>query len=86
MLKIQDVIALFPEDTVFASDDEAYYDIYNFLTTFSGKTQNEKLQGITPEKRREMVKLMHQKVNQLDEVTEQYWSDEMESIIQNILR
>ena len=86
MLKIQDVIALFPEDTVFASDDEAYYDIYNFLTTFSGKTQNEKLQGITPEKRREMVKRMHQNVNQLDEVTEQYWSDEMESIIQNMLR
>lgn len=82
----EDVIALFPEDTVFASDNEAYYDIYNFLTTFSGKTQNEKLQGITPEKRREMVKLMHQKVNQLDEVTEQYWSDEMESIIQNMLR
>ena len=82
----EDVIALFPEDTVFASDNEAYYDIYNFLTTFSGKTQNEKLQGITPEKRREMVKRMHQNVNQLDEVTEQYWSDEMESIIQNMLR
>lgn len=86
MLKIQDVIALFPEDTVFASDDEAYYDIYNFLTTFSGKTQNEKLQAITPEKRREMVKLMRQKVNQLNEVTEKHWNDKMESIIQNILR
>ncbi len=72
----ENVISLFPEDTVFKSDNEEYYDIYNFFTSFSHKAQNEKLKAIAPEKRRELVKSMRQKVSLLDELTEQYWSDD----------
>lgn len=73
------VIGLFPQGTVFKSDSAEYYDIYNFLGTFSHKVQNEKLKTIAPEKRREMVKLMRQKVRILDKLTEQYWQDDSEA-------
>ena len=73
------VIELFPEGTVFKSDSEEYYDIYNFLGTFSYKVQNEKFKTIAPEKRREMVKLMRQRVKVLDELTEQYWQEDAEA-------
>ncbi len=72
----ENIISLFPEETVFKSDSEAYYDIYNFFTSFSYKPQKEKLKAIAPEKRRELVKAMRQKVSLLDELTEQYWSDD----------
>ena len=74
----ENVISLFPEETVFKSDNEEYYDIYNFFTSFSHKVQNEKLKAIVPEKRREMLKLKRQKVSLLDELTEKYWSDDSE--------
>ncbi len=74
----ENVIALFPEETVFESDNEEYYDIYNFFTSFSYKAQNENLKAVSSEKRRERVKTMRQKVSLLDEVTEQYWSDDSE--------
>jgi len=74
----ENVMSLFPEETVFKSDNEEYYDIYKFFTSFSHKAQNEKLKAIALEKRREMVKLMRQKVVFLDELTEQYWSDDSE--------
>ncbi len=72
----ENVISLFPEETVFKSDNEEYYDIYNFFTSFSHKAKNEELKAIAPEKRRELVKLKRQKVRFLDELTEQYWSDD----------
>lgn len=74
----ENVIALFPEETVFKSNNEEYYDIYNFFTSFSHKAQNEKLKAVAPEKRREMVKAKRHKVSFLDELTEQYWSDNTE--------
>lgn len=74
----ENVISLFPKETVFRSDNEEYYDIYNFFTTFSHKTQNENLKAIVPEKRREMVKAMRQKISLLEELTEQHWSDNSE--------
>lgn len=74
----ENVIALFPEETVFNSDNEEYYDIYNFFTSFSHKARNEKLKAVTPEKRREMVKLMRQRVSLLDALTEKYWGDDSE--------
>lgn len=73
------VIELYPEGTVFKSDCEEYYDIANFLQTFSHKPQNERLRTIEPEKRREMVKQMRQRVNDLDEITAQYWLDDVEN-------
>ncbi len=72
----ENVISLFPKETVFKSDNEEYYDIYNFFTSFSHKAQNEKLKAIAPEKRRELVKSKRQKVSLLDELTEQFWSDD----------
>ncbi len=74
----ENVIKLYPEGTVFKSDDEEYYDVYNFLQTPSYNVQNEKLKMIAPEKRREMVKLMQQNVRILDDLTEPYWSDTSE--------
>lgn len=76
--RFENVISLFPEETVFKSDNEEYYDIYNFLTSFSYKAESEKLKAIAPEKRRELVKSMRQKVSLLDELAKQYWSDSSE--------
>lgn len=76
--RFENVISLFPEDTVFKSDSEEYYDIYNFFTSFSHKAQNENLKAIAPEKRRELVKSMRQKVNLLDELTGRYWGQAAE--------
>lgn len=75
----EDVIKLFPDDTVYKSDSEEYYDIYNFYNILSYKVQNEKLKVIAPEKRREMVKLMRNKMKILEELTQQYWSDDSEA-------
>lgn len=74
----ENVISIFPKDTVFKSDSAEYCDIYNFFTTFSHKAQNEKLQSMDPVKRRELVKLKRQKVSLLDELTEQYWNYDSE--------
>ena len=74
----ENVISLFPKETVFKSDNVEYYDIYNFFTSFNHKVQNEKLKAITPEKRREIIKLKRQKIRILDELTVQYWSDDSE--------
>ena len=74
----EDVINLYPEGTVFKTNDAEYYDLYNFLQTLSYKVQNEKLKMIAREERREMVKLMRQNVRILDNLTEQYWSDHSE--------
>lgn len=73
--RFENVISLFPEGTVFRSDNEEYYDTYNFLTSFSHKTESEKLKVIAPEKRRELVKSMRQKVSLLDELAKQYWGN-----------
>ena len=74
----ENVISLFPEDTVFKSDSEEYYDVYNFFTSFSHKAQNENLKAIVPEKRRELVKSMRQKLNFLNELTGRYWGESTE--------
>ena len=74
----ENVIKLYPEGTVFKSDDEEYYDVYNFLQTPSYNVQNEKLKMIAPEKRREMVRLMQQNVRILDDLTKPYWNDTSE--------
>lgn len=75
----RNVISLFPEDTVFQSDSAEYCEIYNFLTSFSYKAQNEKWKTIAPEKRRELVKFMQKNVSFLDELTGQYWSEASEA-------
>lgn len=66
------VIKLYPEWTVFKSNDAEYYDIYNFLNILSYKPQSENLKRIEQEKRRDTVKLMRKNVTYLDDLTEQY--------------
>lgn len=74
----ENVIKIYPEGTVFKSDDAEYYDICNFLQNVSYEAQNEKLKMIAPEKRHEMVELMRQNVGTLDDLTELYWNDNSE--------
>lgn len=69
------VTALFPEFTVFKQDDASYYDICNFLQSVSIKVEDERLNQIPKEQRRELVKQVRQKVNQLDELTESVWGE-----------
>jgi len=69
------VTKLFPEYTVFKADDDAYYDICNFLQSFSIKVSDERLNNIPKEKRREMVKEMRKNLDVLEEITEAYWSE-----------
>ena len=69
------VIALFPEFTVFKQDDATYYDICNFLQSVSIKVENERLNQIDKEQRRELVKQVRNRVNQLDELTESVWGE-----------
>ena len=72
------VIRIYPEWTVFRSNDAEYYDIYNFLNTLSYKPQDEKLKKITQEKRRDTVKLMRDSIGNLDVLTEKYWGSHSE--------
>lgn len=76
--RFENIISLFPEGTVFRSDNEEYYDIYNFLTSFSYKAESENLKSIAPERRRELVKSMRQNISLLDELVKQYWNDSSE--------
>ena len=69
----ENVLSLFPEETVFKSDCSNYYDIYNFLTIFDYKVENEKLKLIDPQKKREMVKQTREKIVFLEKLTSQYW-------------
>lgn len=66
----ENVIALFPEFTVFQSNDSTYCDIVNFLQNTRFKVQDERLNSIAPEKRKEMVAQVRQKLNRLEDMTE----------------
>ncbi|MBQ7774870.1 MAG: hypothetical protein IJ379_03025 [Lachnospiraceae bacterium] len=74
----ENVVSLFPEHTVFKADDAAYYDICNFLQSFSIKVQDERLKDITSEKRRAMVKQMRSSLNALEDLTEPLWGEQAE--------
>lgn len=74
----ENVIALFPEYTVFKSDDNAYYDICNFLQSASIKVHDERLRCIAPDKRKEMVKRTRQNLNMLEDLTEQIFNNDLE--------
>ena len=68
----ENVIACFPEDTVFTNDGN-YCDTINFLQNARFKVSNEKLNAISLEKRKEMVKKIHQYLEELEQMTEPLW-------------
>lgn len=51
----ENVIALFPDFTVFHSNDSTYCDIVNFLQNAHFKVRDERLKSISKEKRKENV-------------------------------
>lgn len=71
----EEVISMFPEYTVFKSDDAGYYDICNFLQSAGIKVQDERLKSISSEERRAMVKQTRKKLDALEELTEAFWSE-----------
>lgn len=77
-LAFENIIKLFPEYTVFKADDSAYYDIVNFLQSANLKVHDERLKGISLEKRREIVKQIHKSINILEDLTEPLWRDSSE--------
>ena len=74
----ENVIKVFPEYTVFQSDDTAYYDICNFLQSVGFKADDERLKSIPLEKRKEMVKQIRQNIDSLEDLTEPLWGDSAE--------
>ena len=68
----ENVISCFPKDTIFSNDDN-YCDTINFLQNVRFKVSNERLNGISPEKRKEMVKNIHHSLDELEQLTEPLW-------------
>ena len=68
------VIACFPEGTVFENTAK-YYDLYNFMQTYSYKVQDEKLKAIPTEQRRALVKQFRSAIDELEEITEKHWNN-----------
>lgn len=70
MLKIEDVIKDLNDldEATFAQLSDKLWELGNL----------DDIKAIVPEKRREMVKAMRQKISLLEELTEQHWSDNSE--------
>lgn len=69
----ENIIKIFPDYTVFKSDDAAYYDIVNFLQSPSLKISDERLKCITLEKRKEMVMQIRKRLDILEDLTEPFF-------------
>lgn len=78
-IAFENVISLFPEYTVFSNEDASYYDIINFLQNARFKVSDERLNSIKPEKRKEMVVSIRQRVNTLEALTEPLWGSGAEN-------
>ncbi len=66
------IISYFPENTVYIND-ENYCDTVNFLQNTWFKVSSEKLNVISLEKRKEMVKSVHRYLEELEQMTEPLW-------------
>lgn len=73
MVMFENVIAVFPEGTVFSNDNGSYYDVINFLQNARFKVSNEKLNSIALDKREEMVDSIHERLDILETLTEPLW-------------
>ena len=69
----ESIISLFPEYTTFSNEDESYYDIVNFLQNAHFKVNDERLNHITIENRKAMVRLIHQRIDRLEDITDPLW-------------
>ncbi|WP_195599760.1 hypothetical protein [Longibaculum muris] len=69
----ESIISLFPEYTTFSNEDESYYDIVNFLQNAHFKVNDERLNHISIEKRKAMVRLIHQRLDRLEDITDPLW-------------
>ena len=74
----ENVIALFPEHTIFKANDTAYYEICNFLQSASIKVHDEQLRLIPLDKRKEMVKQTRKNLNILEDLTRQILNNDFE--------
>lgn len=74
----ENVIKVFPEYTVFKSNDAAYCDICNFLQSAGIKIDDERLKSIPLEKRKEMVRQVRQNIDRLEDLTKPLWGDSAE--------
>ncbi len=77
-IAFENVIKLFPEYTVFKQDNAWYYDICNFLQSASLKVEDERLNSISKDERRELVKQVRQNVNRLEDLTAPIWREDAE--------
>ena len=66
------VISCFPQDTTF-TDDNNYIDTVNFLQNDRFKVSNPKLNAISIEKRKGMVKKTRHCIEELEQLTEPLW-------------
>lgn len=66
----ENIIKIFPEYTVFDPNNETYCDIVNFLQNTRFKVQDERLNNIDIEKRKEMVTQVRQNLKDLEHLTE----------------
>ena len=69
-MAFENVIEIFPEYTVFSSNNALYYDICNFLQSFSIKVEDERLNSIPKDERRELVKQVRKNIDKLENLTE----------------
>lgn len=69
----ENVIALFPEYTVFSNEESSYYDIINFLQNVRFQVSDERLNAVAPEERKKMVNAVRQRLDVLEELTEPLW-------------
>ena len=68
----ENVISCFPKDTIF-SNDSNYCDTINFLQNVHFKISNERLNAISLEDRKKMVKNIRRYLEELEQLTEPLW-------------
>lgn len=69
----EEIIAIFPTYTIFSNDESSYYDIINFLQNIRFKVEDERLNNIPLETRKEMVQTIKKKLDQLEDLSEPLW-------------
>lgn len=69
----EEIIAVFPAYTIFSNDESSYYDIINFLQNIRFKVEDERLNRIPLETRKEMVQTIKTKLDQLEDLSDSLW-------------
>lgn len=69
----EEIIAIFPSYTIFSNDEPSYCDIINFLQNVRFKVEDERLNRIPLETRKEMVQTIKKKLDQLEDLSDPLW-------------